>query len=228
MDLKKPGCTIEECPLFTIKCNFSFLRSVTLKITLLTVNLVTMRKLIFLAVCFISVTGARAQSPGKTCIPFDSTFHFLKPRNINLWIQGGLLLAGQSGNLNLYQSIAVNLHYVPVRYLQTGINMSKRFPSEEGISFWRSYELSLFARYSFIRLDCPQVGVYAHAGYTNVVQVQKNNVGRANEWLPYGGIGVYKDLGRSFSLQVENELYFNRRPDQVSLNLVWKLANCKY
>ena len=187
-----------------------------------------MRKLLFLPICLLLSITIKAQEGGRVCLPFDSTFHFLKPHNLNFWIQGGVLFTGDAHQSRLYQSMAFNLHYVPVKYLQTGLNLRKRLPAEEGISFWKSYELSIFARYSFIRLDCPKVGVYAHAGYTNVVQVQKNDAGKATNWYPYAGIGVYKDLGRSFSVQLENEMYFNSRPSHLSLNLVWKFMNCKF
>jgi hypothetical protein len=192
-----------------------------------TVNRIIMRKLFFLPVFLLFSITIMAQS-GRVCVPFDSTFHFLKPGNINFWVQGGLLMTAQTRELRLYQSMAFNLHYVPVKYLQTGVNLSKRLPVEDGVSFWKSYELSIFARYSFIRMDCPKMGVYAHAGYTNVVEVQKHDAGKAASWYPYGGIGIYKDLGRSFSVQVENQLYFNNYPSQVSVNLVWKFMNCKF
>ena len=187
-----------------------------------------MRKLFFLPFCLITAISAIAQNSGRTCIPFDSTFHFLKPRNLNCWVQGGLLMAGQQRHWNFYQSMSLNLHYVPVRYLQTGFVFTKRWPSEQGISFWKSYDLDVFARYSFIRLDCPKVGIYGQAGYTNMVRVQKDNGGKASEWSPYVGMGIYKDLGRSFSIQLENALYFQRRSGELSLDLVWKFANCKF
>jgi hypothetical protein len=187
-----------------------------------------MTKLFLLSVCLFFGTATKAQEGGSACVPFDSTFHFLKPRNLNFWIQGGVLLAGESRNLNFYQSMAFNLHYVPVKYLQTGIHLSKRLPVEDGLSFWKSYELSLFARYSFIRMDCPKIGIYAQGGYTNAVEAQKKDAGRTSNWFPYAGIGIYKDLGQSFSIQVDNELYFNNRPNQVSFNLVWKFMNCKF
>lgn len=186
-----------------------------------------MRKLLIFAGLVISL-AVNGQTGGRFCIPFDSTFHFLRPGNLNLWVQGGVLTMGESRDWRFGQQMSMNLHYVPVRYLQTGINLTKRLPAENGVSFWKSYELALFARYSFLRMDCPKMGVYAHTGYTNVVQVRKVDNGKTNEWMPYAGIGMYKDLGRAFSLQLENELYFNRRPDQISVNLVWKFINCKF
>lgn len=187
-----------------------------------------MRKLVVLAVCACLSSSIHAQVGGRVCVPFDSTFHFLQPRNVNLWIQGGVLTTGQSRNLRFHQSMAFNLHFVPVRYLQVGVHSSKRLPVANDVSFWKSYEVAAFARYSFLRMACPKIGVYGHGGYAKVVDVRKKDGGRSANWYPYAGFGIYKDLGRHFSLQVENELYFNKRPDQVSVNLVWKFMNLKF
>jgi len=119
------------------------------------------------------------------------------------------------------------MHYVPVKYLQTGINLSKRLPVPDGVSFWKSYDLNLYARYSFIRLDCPKIGIAASAGYTKAVEAFKN--GEKNvDWLPYGGVTVYKDLGKGLLVEFDSQIYFNQRPNQMSLSLVWKFMNMKF
>ena len=133
-------------------CNFLHLRIVMLQTrSFFDFNFVTMRKLLFLPFCLFLSFAIKAQNGGRACLPFDSTFHFLKRHNLNFWVQGGVLMAGDSRQSRFYQSMTFNLHYVPVKYLQTGLNLRKRLPVEDGISFWKSYELSIFARYSGIQ-----------------------------------------------------------------------------
>lgn len=185
-----------------------------------------MRKLLILVAVLAAIETAKSQT-GRVCLPFDSTFHYLKPGNLNFWVQGGVMMTRSASNTEFFNTMSFNFHYVPVRYLQTGLNLTKRFPPSQGISFWKSYELSAFARYSFIRMDCAKTGVFAQGGYTWVVDVQKRDGNKTANGYPYAGIGVYRDLGRQFSLQLDNQLYFNRRPNQVSLNLAWKFMNLK-
>ncbi|HYF30973.1 MAG TPA: hypothetical protein VD993_07625 [Chitinophagaceae bacterium] len=186
-----------------------------------------MRKLFALfAASLLCATLAHAQT-GRVCAPFDSTFHYLQPGNLSVWIQGGVLTTNRSRNLTLHHSMAFNIHFVPVRYLQVGVHSSKRLPSND-LSFWKSNETSLFARYTFLRMACPEIGVFGQGGYTKVTEVRKNNGGKTVDWYPYAGFGMYKDLGRHFSLQVESQLYFNNRPNQASVSLVWKFMNCKF
>lgn len=183
-----------------------------------------MRKIMFLIAATASLNAAHSQT-GRVCLPFDSTFHFLKQGNINFWVQAGGAMTRSSSTTHFFNNMAFNLHYVPVRYLQTGLNLSKRLPPSQGASFWKSYELSAFARYSFLRLDCARTGVFAQSGYTWMVDVQKQDGSKTANGSPYLGIGIYKDLSTLFSLQLENQLYFNRRPNEVSLNLTWKFMN---
>ena len=187
-----------------------------------------MRKLFLFLLAGLAFTSSYSQyAVGRTCAPFDSTFHYLKAGNLNFWVQAGGVATFEPGNLNLYNAFAFDMHYVPVKYLQTGVNLTKKLPSPQGISYWKSYELSLYARYSFLRMDCPKIGVFVHAGYNNIVEVRKADESKEKTWMPYGGIGLYKDLGHGFMVQFENSLYFKQRPDQASLNLVWKFMNMK-
>lgn len=187
-----------------------------------------MRKLFLLMLAALAFTSSYAQyTTGRTCAPFDSTFHYLKAGNLNFWVEGGLLSTIDDNNFRLYNAVAFDMHYVPVKYLQTGVNLTKRLPSPQGVNYWKSYELSLYARYSFLRMDCPKMGVFVQAGYTDVVEVKKADASKSKTWMPYAGIGIYKDISKGFMIQFENALYFRQRPDQASLKMVWKFMNMK-
>jgi hypothetical protein len=188
-----------------------------------------MRKLTVLPAILFFTLAASAQFPsGRTCPPFDSTFHYLKAHNLNVWFQGGPVLSGENGHHTLYNSFSMDMHYVPVKYLQVGANLRKKLPAEDDISFWKSYELALYARYTFIRMDCPKIGVYGQAGYTNVVDVSKHNAGKESTWTPNASMGLYKDLGKSFMVQFDGTSYFNERPAQLALTVTWKFMNMKF
>ena len=188
-----------------------------------------MRKLLLLsAILLLNITAFAQYPAGRACAAFDSTFHYLTANNLNFWFQGGPVLSGENGDHTVFNSFSMDMHYVPVKYLQAGVNLRKRLPAEKDISFWKSYELALYARYTFIRMDCPKMGVYAQAGATNVVDVRKNSAGKESTWAPHGGLGIYKDLGKALMVQFEGTSYFNKRPGQLSLTVTWKFMTMKF